>query len=187
MTAIIRAYAKTKEQVEALKGYGLPDKAIFWEDRGAETLEACLATFRDRPGTLLIAHDLRVLGTSKRALAAVMDRLERAQIKVRDISHPEDETQAAMIQRANVAISGSRFQGDRPRARKQGRAGGRAKGAAAWGAREGLAPTWLVDNIVNFPGLSWNDRLMILGGKFTEPTLRRHYGAKAAARRARHG
>ena len=69
---IVRGYAKTKEQEAALIAHGLLAKAIYLEERGAETLEACLATFRDRPGTLLIAYDLRALGASKRAVAEIM-------------------------------------------------------------------------------------------------------------------
>ena len=181
---IVRGYAKTKEQEAALIAHGLLAKAIYLEERGAETLEACLATFRGRPGTLLIAHDLRALGASKRAVAEIMDRLELAKIRVQDISHPTDQTNAALIQRANVAISGARFHGDRPRARRQGRAGGHAKGVAAEGARSGLAPSWLVDRIVDHQALSWALRVELLAPHFSESTLRRHYGARNAARRA---
>ena len=49
---IVRGYAKTKEQEAALIAHGLLAKAVYLEERGAETLEACLATFRDRPGIL---------------------------------------------------------------------------------------------------------------------------------------
>lgn len=174
---IVRGYARTKEQEAALRAHGLPAKAVFLEERGAETLEACLSTFRDRPGTLVVAHDMRLLGSSKRAVATVMARLEKAGIRVRDISNPEDTTVAEQVQRANVAISGSRFQGDRRRAKRQGRDGGKTKGRAAWGFRETLAPAWLVDNLVDCSGLSWEDRVSILGDKIPESTLRRHYGA----------
>lgn len=181
---VTRGYARTKEQEAALRAHGLPAKAIYLEARGAETLEACLSSFRDRPGALVIAYDLRLLGSSKRAVADIMARLEKVGIRVRDIAHPEDDTQAAMIQRANVAISGSRFQGDRPRARRQGRAGGHAKGTAAAGARSGLAPAWVVNAIVDHPALSWAIRLELLAPHFSESTLRRHYGARNAAKRA---
>lgn len=181
---IERGYARTREQVAALKAHGLDARHIYLEGHGAETLEACLDSFRDRPGALLLAHDLRALAPSKRAIAAIMDRLERNGIRVWDITRPDLVTQAALVQCANVAISGARFQGDRPRARRQGRKGGVAKGLAAEGDRCALAPRWLVDRIVDHPALNWATRMDLLGPHFSESTLRRHYGARATNRRA---
>lgn len=183
LMTVIRAYAKTKEQECALKDHGVAPRDIYLEGRGAETLEACLATFRGRPGALITAHDLRLLGCTKRAVSSMMDRLELARIKVQDISHPNDQTHAAMIQRANVAISASRFQGDRPKARQVGRAGGRGKGRSAAETRDGMAPQWLVDRIVDHPDIPWPLKKQLLEPHFTESTLRRHYGAAAYRKR----
>lgn len=180
---IARGFARTPEQLKAIQAHGLDDRAIYMDGRGAETLEACVDSFRSRPGTLVIAHDLRVFGASKRAIAAFMDEIEKLSIKVRDLSNPEDLTHAAMIQRANVAISGSRFRGDRKRARRQGRDGGMAKGRAAQARRDQLSPQWLIDRIVDHPSIPWPLKRELLEPHFPESTLRRHYGAQASARR----
>lgn len=174
---ITRGYAKTKEQEAVLKAHGIPARAIFLEGRGAETLETCLATFRGRPGLLILAHDLRTMAITRKGLAAIMSRLEAAGIKVKDITHPEDSTQAALIHRANVSISAARFYGDRPRARKLGRQGGLAKGDRAERNRCALAPRWLIDRIVDHPRLTWRDRRDLLAPYISEATMRRHYGA----------
>lgn len=171
---IARGFASTKEQATHLQEYGLPDKDIWLAGRGAETLDRCLATFRGRPGTLIVAHDLRVLGASKRAVAEVMGQLEAKNIRVVDISHPEHTTVAALMQTASIAISGARFR-DRRVARRQGRAGGLAKGAKQDAARSEIATPWLVRNIVAERSIPWEVKLRLLGGKFSEATLRRHY------------
>lgn len=178
----IRGFCRTKGQEDALKSEGLTPRQIFMADRGAETLEHCLASFRDRGGILVIAHDLRVFGASKREVADIMARLEGLNIKVRDITHPFDTTIAQQVQRANVAISGSRFHGDKGRAKKQGRAGGQAKGKWAWDKRDELAPRWLVDRIVDRRDIPWETKVQLLAPHFTESTLRRNYGVMSKGR-----
>ena len=180
---IIRAYARTKEQEAVIRGHGLPAKAIFLDGRGAETFDRCLSTFRGRPGRLLIAHDLRVFGSKRPLVAAVMARLERSRIAVIDLSNPYDTTISQMLARANRLIAGGRFP-DRRRACRMGRRGGIGKGRAAAARRDGLADGWLVDNIVDDPDLTWAQRLRLLSPHFSEATLRRWYGAANAAKRA---
>ena len=64
-----RGFCKTKEQERELIAYGLPARAIFMDGRGAENLELCLESFRDRPGTLILAADIRMFGATRRKVA----------------------------------------------------------------------------------------------------------------------
>jgi hypothetical protein len=64
--SIERAFCRNKEHTAAFRAYGLPDKLTWVDGRGAEDLEACIASFRGRPGKLLIAPDLRVFGPASR-------------------------------------------------------------------------------------------------------------------------
>lgn len=179
---IVRGFARTKEQETAIRAYGLPARAIFAEGVGAESLEACLSTFRDRPGRLVIARDMRIFGETKRLVSAAMKRLEQAGIRVVDITHPEDATISQLLERAHIAISSTRFSGDRPRARRQGRDGGFAKGRCAQARRDSFVPPRMVDQIVDEPTIPWTVKVRILSPHFSESTLRRRYGA---ARRGR--
>lgn len=173
---IVRGFATNKTQLADLTNFGLDDHAIYLAGRGAEGLEACLESFRSRPGRLVIAHDLRVFGQAKRTVAEIMARLEKAQIHVTDILHPEDITVAQMVQRAQVAISGARFS-DRRKARRMGAKGGLGKGVAAWISREGYAHKWLIDRIVDHREIPWRLKLELLTPHFSESTLRRRYGS----------
>jgi hypothetical protein len=96
---IVRGYCHSRDYLAPLKAMGLADKTIWLEDRGAETLNWCLASFRARPGRLIVAPDLRVFGHAKRDIAAVMSRLERAPPRSDgrsdrpEVFSPEDQTQ----------------------------------------------------------------------------------------------
>jgi hypothetical protein len=179
----VRGFCRNRAQEDDIRASGVSARAIFMDGRGGETLEACLVSFRGRPGTLVLSHDLRVLAGTRRQVAEIMTRLEKAQIKVVDLTHPQDTTIAELQHRANLLISGARFQHDRPRARKQGRAGGRRKGEMAWNRRDEAAPRWLIDRIVDDRRLRWDHKLELLEPHFNKSTLRRHYGAMATARK----
>jgi hypothetical protein len=176
--SIERAFCRSKDHMSAFRAYGLPDKLIYVDGRGAEDLEACIASFRGRPGTLMIAPDLTVFGAAKRDVAAAMARLERARIKVVDVIHPQDGTVAEMMHRASVLISGSRFQ-DRRTARRRGRDGGIAKGQVARSARLALDTDTFIRNLVAEDGIPWPVKARILQSKISESTLRRHYRVPA--------
>lgn len=175
---IQRGYCRNRDFLAPLKAFGLVDRAIWLEARGAETLERCIASFRGRPGRLLIAPDLRVFGQARRDVAAVMAMLERARIKVFDIIHPQDDTVADMMQRAATLISGSRFR-DKRTARRRGRRGGLARADIAAGHRAEIAADWVIRNIVADPDISWKTAVAIFDGKISEATLRRRYGSLA--------
>lgn len=177
-----RGFCRNKEQEADILAHGVPARAIFMADRGAETLEQCIASFRGRSGTLVISHDLRVFGGTKRLVADVMETLEKTGIKVTDLTHPQHTTVIQLVQHANIQISGARLSGDRPRARKQGRAGGRRKGELAWNRRDEMAPRWLLDRIVDHRDVPWSVKEQLLTPHFTQATLRRHYGVRATKR-----
>lgn len=172
--SVVRGFAKCKDEVDWLKKNALTDKAIWLDGRGAENLEECIASFRSRPGQIVIARDLRAFGETKRDVAAAMAKLEKAKIEVVDLAHPDDTTVSEMLHRASVAISGYRLR-DRRTARKRGREGGLANGVAAQESRSGIAPDWLVRNIVAEQSIAWKVKVRVLAGRFSEATLRRRY------------
>lgn len=172
---IERAFCRNKIHTAAFGAYGLPDKLIWVAGRGAEDLEACLDSFRGRPGKLLVAPDLRVFGESRKAVFAVMKRLEKTKIRVVDVIHPQDDTIAAMTERAAVMIGRPRFRDSRV-ARSRGRQGGLAKGETARSARAQIDTDSLILNVVaEYRRLGWETVIRMCGGKLSEATLRRHY------------
>lgn len=175
MTVVVRGFCQSRDQEAALKGYGITPKSVWMAGRGAEDFARCLSTYRGRPGMLILAHDLRALGTTKKVVANAMAKLEKAEIRVIDITHPEDTTVAALVQRASVAISGVRMTGRQ--ARKRGRTGGIGKGHHAQEKRENAVPAAFVERVVQHAEIPWRVKLEILGPTFKPSTLRRHYGA----------
>lgn len=173
---VIRGFATTKIQLADILGYGVPDRAAYLVGRRGESLDGCLDSFRGRRGRLIIAHDLRVLGETKRAVAAGMAKLENAGIIVTDIVHPGDTTVSQLVQRANVAIAGARFR-DKRTVKRMGRRGGLGKGISAHLAREAASPKWLIDRIVDARDITWKRKAELLAPHFSESTLRRHYGS----------
>lgn len=180
----IRGFCTTNEARKALLQHGLTDKAIYQDGLGAEDITACLRSYRGRPGWLLLAQDLTAFGPTRRGVANRTDALEKSGIRLLDISHPEDQTYAAMVQRANVIISGNRFGKDRKLAKRQGRAGGLRKGDEAERRRNELAPEWLIDRIVDCTDIPWDLKAELFAPHISKATLRRHYGVKAALKRA---
>lgn len=173
--SIERAFCMDKQHLPAFRAHSLPDKLIYVDGRGAETLEACITSFRGRPGKLLIAPDLRVFGKSSKAIEATMARLERAKIKVVDIIHPQHETVAEMLGFARNKIAKPRFR-DRRTARRRGATGGLAKGEAARSARAQIDTDSLIRNLVaEHDVIGWPVIARICGGKLSPSTLRRHY------------
>jgi len=179
----VRGFCTTKAAKAELLRHGVPERAIYHLGAGAEDMAACLRSYRGRPGWLVMAQDLRAFGETKRDVASRADTLEKSGIRVLDLSNPGDQTFAAQVQRANVLISGARFR-DRRTARRQGSLGGRQKGISAQNQRNDLAPEWLIDRIVDHPALTWEVRVELLAPHFSESTLRRHYGVRAALKRA---
>lgn len=177
MTGEIRGFCRNKDQEAEIVSYGLAAKSIFMDGRSAESFEYCFASFRGRPGTLILAQDLRAFGATKALVAQTMARLENSDVTVIDISNPGDITVSQMLHRAHALISGARFRHDKPRARRLGQKGGIQKGNAAAEKREQYVAKDVVDRIVDCPRLSWDDKERILAPHYTKATLRRHYGS----------
>lgn len=183
--SVERAFCRNIEHTAAFRAYGMPEKLIWVDGRGAEDLEHCLASFRGRPGRLLVAPDLRVFGASRKAVSATMARLEKAKIRVVDVIHPQDETIAQMLQRASVLIGRPRFR-DRRVARSRGQQGGLAKGEKAKSDRARIDTDTLIRNVVaEYKAIGWERVLRICGGWISESTLRRHYLLRVMKRKKR--
>lgn len=175
---IQRGFCLSREFVGPLLTYGLSENDIWLEGRGAETLDWCIRSFRDRAGKLFIAPDLRVFGAARKQIAAVMAQLERSRIRVVDIIHPQDETISEMLHRAAVLIAGSRF-GDKRTARRRGRQGGLARGEQAEAKRAEIAADWVIRNavaLVRDGRMTWDAVVDLFDGRISASTLRRHYG-----------
>lgn len=180
----VRGFCTTPVAKKALRDHGIPEKAIYLAGHGAEDMAACLRSYRERPGWLMLAQDLTAFGQTRRDVANRTDALEKAGIRLIDISHPQDQTYSAMMQRATVAINGARLRGDRKSARRQGRSGGLQKGTEAEIKRNEIVPAWVVDRIVDCQEIPWKTKRELLYPHITEATMRRHYGLAAALKRA---
>jgi len=172
-----RGFCQNADQEAGIVAYGVPARAVFMADRGAESFEHCLSSFRGRPGTLILAQDLRALGDTRREVAENMARLERAKISVIDLTHREDVTVAQLLARANNAIAHNHFVGDRQKARRRGRKGGQAKGQAAALKRENGRN--LIERIVRCRKIPWPLKIKVTG--ISMATLRRHYCGRRKA------
>lgn len=171
-----RGFCQTKDQEAGIVAFGVPARLVYMADRGAESLEHCLSSFRSRPGTLILAQDLRAFGETRREVAETMARLEKSKISVIDLTHREDVTVAQLMARANQAIACNHFVGDRQKARRRGRKGGIALGQAAALKRENGRN--LIERIVRCRQIPWPLKIKVTG--ISKATLRRHYLGKRA-------
>jgi DNA invertase Pin-like site-specific DNA recombinase len=177
---VVRGFCRNTDQEAGIVAYGVPARDVYMADRGAESLEHCLSSFRGRPGILILAQDCRAFGDTRREVAEIMARLEKAKIGVIDLTHREDVTVAQLLARANDAIAHNHFVGDRQKARRRGRKGGKANGEAAAAKREDARR--LLDRIVDCWEIPWKLKARVTG--ISKATLRRQYGANATAQRA---
>lgn len=185
--SIERAFCRDKQHLAAFRDCGVQDKLVYVDGRGAETLETCLTSFRGRPGTLLIAPDARVFGTSSKAIEAAMTRLERSNIRVVDIIHPQHETVSEILGYARNKIAKPRLR-DRRTAKRRGATGGLAKGEVARSARAQIDTDTLIRNLVAEHGIiGWAAIVRVCGGKISQSTLRRQYLPGAKPRKKRGG
>lgn len=168
-----RGFCKNPGEMQELYDFGVPDKNVYMQGRGAETLDACLATFRDRPGRLILACDLRIFGAKRGDIIVVMDRLELAKIRVTDITHPEDKTHVQLIERGSKAASKVRFLRNSRAARRVGQIGGIAKGEAAKARRNAEVSDNIAKRLCTHPKLNWKDCADILG--MSVASIHRHY------------
>lgn len=168
-------YCTDEQQLEELYHFGLADKEIWMLGRGNETLDDALYCFRGRPGNLILASDTRILGATRGAIMDTMAKIERAGIRVFDITHPEDCTTTDLIQRGVKAQAKNRFGGNHRMARRRGAKGGLAKAANEASRRCAKIADDIAKRLCNFRDLTISDCLEILGDGFTRSTVERHY------------
>lgn len=173
----IRGFCTSHKAKGVLLQYGLAEKHVYMLGTGAEDLDACTKAFRGRPGSLVLAEDLRAFGPTKKEVSERADALEKADIRIVDILHPEDQSYSALVRRAHNAISNNHLR-KTDLARRQGKRGGLGRGISAWNKRDEVAPKWLIDKIVNHGQIPWKVKLDLLAPYFTKATLYRHYGLK---------
>lgn len=170
----VRGFATTQVGKDALLSYGLTELEIFLHGCGAETLSGALATYRGRPGWLIIPTDAREFGTNKAAVSSTIDLLETKHIRILDISNPDDKTYAAIIQRAHTAFNRGRFADPRVAVRR-GKWGGDAKGEATTEKRNAVMRDDIVQRFVDESGLSLKRLAYLFGAPFNVSALRRHF------------
>lgn len=159
----------------------LPESSIYEHGRGIESLDAITVAMRGRSGEILIAADLRVLGDSRKVILSEYDRLAELKIAIRDVAHPEDATLPKMLDRALRELTGSRrLIAGKKGAKNTGRKGGVARGEKAKERRHGNIDEDTAYKIWMHPKLTVQDKLFILGPKWTEATARRQFGKTRA-------
>lgn len=176
----------TDTQRATILARGVPERDIWEHGVGAEDAEGCIASFRNRGGTLYIAADLRVLGENQDEIAKAVDKCERAGIRIVDLAHPELGTIAAQIKWAYARLAEyRRWRGDKNAARRTGSSGGKQRGANAAAARAERIPDDAVRKLIGLIGkcLTWRDVEDVTG--ISTATLRRHYLDKPKSRKAR--
>lgn len=166
-----------KEQEANLLAFDLKPAEIYIDGRGAESLSACIASFRGHPGELIIAADLRVFGESRKAILDTMAMLDSLRIKVCDIFSSESSV-PMMLDRALAELASyARWSGSKKTAKATGRRGGKAKAKWQEAKRAEIAHEDVVRRICESPKLTWREKSAILGGSpFSTATLRRRYG-----------
>ena len=177
LTGLLRGFCTSERGKDRLIEFGFDEREIYQLGHGAETFEACLNSYRGLEGWIVIPSDARDLGSNKRVISEAVSELEKGKIRILSLTHPEDDTYAAIIQRGHVAISNSRFT-DPHKARSQERWGGEAKGSAAAAKRNAVMADEAVRRLCAHPKLTLSDCAEILGPLFSESTLRRNYCMK---------
>lgn len=166
----IRGFCTTKEGEEQLKAAGVT--RIWRRGHEHESLHHCLITYRGRQGWIVMAEDIRAFGDNKREVAAQCAALEKMNVRIKDLSHPEHETYSEHQQFAHVKISGARLQ-DKRAAKRVGRLGGVGKGVAAKSRRFAQMGEEYISRIVNHPELTWAIKKELLAGIASISTMRR--------------
>lgn len=174
LKGVVKAFCTSEEAKQKLLDFGMTEHQIYHQRKTGEILD-CTRSYRKQPGWLVLAEDLRAFGSTKKAVTALADELERANIRIYDIAHPEDGTYAKLVHRAHAAIAGTRFEKDPKRAHSVGRKGGEAKGVEMALRRHAIIREEIIRRIVRAPELTWARKLEILGPGFSQATLRRQY------------
>ena len=163
-------------QREMLRANGLKDKDIYEQGSGSEDVDACILSFRGQRGTIKIAADFRVFGETQAQVASAVDKIEKAGIKVVDLSNPELKTVAAQLKHAFSFIAYMRrWDGNKAKARRMGANGGKMKAVHQAAKRAEAMPDDAVLRLIKKIGkaLTWRDVEEVT--TISTATLRRHY------------
>ena len=165
------------EQHQAAMAAGILERNIYVEGRGAETFEACLASFR-AGGTLGLVGGLRVLGTARKIIVERVLALKAKGIVPYDLETGErDETK--LLNAAICKINGGRALGENSRhAANIGGKGGKAKGVKSQERRNAIMAEAVIGRLWRFKKATGREIVEILGAPWSESTLRRKYGPK---------
>lgn len=171
-----KGFAVNEDQEAVLREHGLKPSAIYPLGRGEEDISAVVRSFRGQPGEIAVAADLRIFGSRRKEILAVTANLERAGLKIVDVTRP-DQSLSQLIDYALGKTAGdARWLGAKKTAKSTGRRGGKAKAVVQELRRAAIAHEDVVRRLCAHPKLTWKDREAILGGKpFTVATLRRRY------------
>lgn len=169
----------TETQIQLLKTFGLKEREIYVEGRGAEDFEALLRSLHPGDDFLHVAADLRVFGDSRKEILGKTEQLEKRTVRVLDV-RDENASFSVLMDRGLAELGKyARFRGRTGKAKQIGRAGGEGKAVAAKKKRDDIMREDIVRRLCAHPKLTWQDCEDILGGKpFTVASLRRHYGPK---------
>lgn len=162
-------------QIKLLKDYGLRDREIYVEGRGAEDFDALLKSLRGGTDILFIAADLRVFGDGRKEILGKTALLEARGVRVCDV-RDENAKFSALLDRALAEVAKyNRWKGSKASAKRTGRQGGLEKRKAYDERRGAVASPGVIQRVVDHPKLTWQDAADILGPPFSVASLRRHF------------
>lgn len=140
--------------------------------RDGETLETAIEWLRNKPGTIAIAEDLRILGKRKADIFSAIHRLEDLTIRLKDVRDPA-ASHMVLLERAEKKLQSGNEDISRKTRQRRGAKGGAAKGINAAALRDGLFADVIGQRVCAHPKLNWKDRSDILG--VPRSSLMRHY------------
>lgn len=147
---------------------------VYMDGRGAESLDEALRCFRDKPGELGVAADLRVFGRTQDEIFKATSKITKSGHKLVDVRAPDADVASLIRETLRQLAAWNRWGGNKQRAKRQGAIGGVAKAQAAAAKRQAIADDSVIRAIVSATELSWPRKSKILGISIS--SLRRHYG-----------
>lgn len=173
-------FLTSEQQENALKLHGLKAVDIYVEGRGAETLAACLQSFRGKGGKLHIFGTLRVFGKARATMLVHLKAFKEAGIVLVDHENGRCSTTsgAEMLDDALRKTHGNaKLRESRKFARKIGSEGGKAKLESYRTKRmpeEIAGPLWAIPELPIWRRLELMNVETLFEKKWTEASARRH-------------
>ena len=161
-------------QLARLKAFGIKDRDIYVEGRGAETFDAMRQTLRPTDTLVYVAADLRVFGNGRKEILGKTRLLEEKNVgicDVRDVTASFSEIMDLTL--SELAKYNRRM--DSKEAERTGRKGGIQKRKAYEVYRAEVAREDVIQRLVDAPGMTWKLAAKILGPPFSISSLRHHF------------